>query len=102
MRVFATLMQAPIETRIRTRYSGNTKQRSSRVLEVEQATLTLLVFSTTGGMAVERKRYQGRLAELVATKKDESYATTMSWIRARVSFALLEVSFTLPERFARF
>ena len=30
-----------------------------------------------------------RLAELLATKKGESYATTMSWIRARVSFALL-------------
>ena len=48
-----------------------------------------LVFSTTGGMAVECKRYHSRLAELVATKKGKSYATTMSWIRARVSFALL-------------
>lgn len=48
---------------------------ASRVLEVEQATFTPLVFSTTGGMAVECKRYHGRLAELVASKKDESYAT---------------------------
>ena len=55
---------------------------------MEQATFTPLVFSTTGrGMAVECKRC--RLAELVAAKKGESYATTMSWIRARVSFALL-------------
>ena len=48
-------------------------------------------FSTTGGMAVECKRYHydSRLAELVATKKGKSYATTMSWIRARVSFTLL-------------
>ena len=30
-----------------------------------------------------------RLAELVATKKGESYAITLSWIRAKVSFALL-------------
>ena len=37
----------------------------------------------------ECKRYHSRLAELVATKKGESHATTMSWIRARVSFALL-------------
>ena len=36
----------------------------------------------------ECKRYYSRLAELLATKKGESYATTMSWIRARVSFAL--------------
>ena len=65
------------------------RQYASRVLEVEQATFTPLVFSTTGGMAVECKRYHSRLPELVATKKGESYATSMSWIRARVSFALL-------------
>ena len=29
------------------------------------------------------------VAKLVATKKGKSYATAMSWIRARVSFALL-------------
>ena len=56
---------------------------------MEQATFTPLVFSTTGGMAVECKRYHSRLAEVVATKTGERYATTMSWIRARVSFALL-------------
>ena len=65
------------------------RQYASRVLEVEQATFTPLVFSTTGGMAAECKRYHSRLAELIATKKEESYATTISWIRARVSFALL-------------
>ena len=59
---------------------------------MEQATFTPLVFSTTGGMAVECKRCHSKLAELLATKKGESYATTMSWIRARVSFALLRSS----------
>ena len=54
------------------------RQYASRVLEVEQATFTPLVFSTTGGMAVECNRYHSRLAELVATKEGESYATTMS------------------------
>ena len=65
------------------------RQYASRILEVEQTTFTPFVFSTTGGMAAECKRYHSRLAELLATKKEESYATTMSWIRARVSFALL-------------
>ena len=65
------------------------RQYASRVLEVEQAMFTPLVFSTTSGMTAECKRYHSRLAELLATKKGESYATTMSWIRARVSFALL-------------
>ena len=65
------------------------RQYASRVLEVEQATFTPLVFSTTGGIAVECNRYYSRLAELVAIKKGESCATTMSWIRAKVSFVLL-------------
>ena len=51
--------------------------------------MTPLVFSTTVEMAPERKRYHSRLAELLATKKGESCATTSSWIRAKVPFALL-------------
>ena len=65
------------------------RQYASRILEVEQATFTPLVFSTVGGMAAECKRYHSRLAELLATKKGERYATTMSWIMARMAFALL-------------
>ena len=56
---------------------------------MERATFTPLLFSTTGGMAAECKRYHSRLSELLAIKNWESYATTTSWIRARVSFALL-------------
>ena len=64
-------------------------QYASQILEVEQPTFTPLVFSTTYGMAAQCKQYYSRLAELVATKKGESYPTNMSWIKARVSFALL-------------
>ena len=65
------------------------RQYASRVLEVTVATFTPLVFSTTGEMAMECIRYHSRLVELVDIKKGESYETTMSWIRAKVSFALL-------------
>ena len=51
--------------------------------------IIIVIISTTGGMPAECKRYHSRLVELLATKKGGSYATTMSWIRARVSFALL-------------
>ena len=64
-------------------------QYANRILEAEQATFTPLVFSTTYGMTAQCKQYYSRLAELVATKKKKGYETTMSWIRARVSFALL-------------
>ena len=40
-------------------------------------------------MAVECKRFHSRLAELIAIRKGEKYSTTMSWIRSKVSFALL-------------
>ena len=58
-------------------------------VEVEQGTFTPLVFTSTGGMADECKRFHSRLAELLALKKGDDYAITISWIRAKVSFAIL-------------
>ena len=73
------------------RQHENEKKRlyASRVTEIEQGTFTPLVFTTTGGMAEECSRYHSRLAELLSSKKQEDYATTMFWIRAKVSFAIL-------------
>ena len=62
---------------------------ANRVLEVERGTFTPLVFTTTGGMADECQRFHSRLAELISIKKGEEYSTTISWIRSKVSFALL-------------
>ena len=67
---------------------------SSRVLEVEWGTFTPLAFTTTGGMSNECQRYHSRLAELLAVKKQESYASTIAWIRTRVSFAILRSALT--------
>ena len=69
----------------------NEKKRmyANRVMEVEQATFTPSVFTITGGMANECRRYHSRLAELLADKKGEEYAITISWIRTKVSFAIL-------------
>ena len=72
----------------------NEKKRkyATRVLEIEQGSFTPLVFSTTGGMGPECMMYHKRLAELISTKKGETYSTTMTWIRSKVSFALLRCS----------
>ena len=40
-------------------------------------------------MADECVRYHRRLAELIANKKGESYSSAISWIRAKVSFAIV-------------
>ena len=73
------------------RIHENEKQRlySRRVLEIEHGTFTPLVFTTTGGMGKECLMYHSRLAQLIAIKKGEQYAKTISWIRTRTSFALL-------------
>ena len=46
-----------------------------------------MLTTTDAGMGRECLRYHSRLAELIATKKGEQYAKTMSWIR-RKSFVL--------------
>ena len=58
-------------------------------MEVEQGTFTPSVFTSTGGMVDECKRFHSRLAELLTLKKGDDYATTIFWIRAKVSFAIL-------------
>ena len=76
------------------RQHENEKKRiyASGVMAVEQATFTTLVFTTTGGMAPECQINHKRLAELLSAKKGEDYSTTMSWIRTRISFAILRTS----------
>jgi hypothetical protein len=75
------------------RQHENEKKRmyAQRVIEIEHGTFTPIVFTTTGHgcMSEECKRYHSRLAELIAAKKGEDYSTTMSWIRAKISFAIL-------------
>ena len=65
------------------------RQYSSRVLNIEHGTFTPLIFTTTGEMGKECLNYHSRLAELIAIKRGEDYTKTISWIRARTSFALL-------------
>ena len=43
-------------------------------------------------MAEKCKRYHSRLAELLADKKGEKYATTISWSRTEASFAILRAA----------
>ena len=65
------------------------RQYAERVMEIEQGTFTPLVFKTAGGMKDECAEYHSRLAELIANKKGESYSSAISWIRAKVSFAIV-------------
>jgi len=64
-------------------------QYMNRVLQSEKGTFVPLVFTTTGGMAPEAKRFIRRLAELVSAKTRESYAQVMCNIRTRLSMDIM-------------
>ena len=71
------------------------RQYAERVMEIELRTFTPLVFTTTGGMADECVKYHSRLAELIANEKGEGYSSAISWIRAKVSFAIIRSTILL-------
>ncbi len=71
---------------------SNLKKRAyeQRIREIENASFTPLVLSATGGLAfVKRPFFTKRLASLVATKWDQPYSSTLSWLRCRLNFSLL-------------
>ena len=77
---YKNLSRTRIQESLSYKLHENDKKRlySFRVLEVERGTFTPLVFTTTGGMSDECQRYHSRLAELLAVKKQESYASTIA------------------------
>ena len=40
--------------------------------------------------------YHSRLAELISSKKQEDYATTIAWMRTKVSFAIMQTTLVCP------
>ena len=89
----AETYQTLTQEQIYRRHEEEKKRKyAQRIMEVEQGTFTPLVFTTTGGMGKECQRYHARLAELIAKKKGEEYATTITWIRTKISFAILRAA----------
>jgi len=63
---------------------------NQRIIQVEKATFTPLVFSTTGGMASECTMFHKKVAELIAMKTKEEYSHVMNHLRTRLRFSLLK------------
>ena len=72
----------------------NEKKRSynQRVVQVEHATFTPLVFSTTGGESPECMKFHKRLATLLSNKRGENYSDSISYIRRRIRFCILRTT----------
>ena len=65
---------------------------NQRILQVERATFTPVVFSTTGGMGPEAKHLVKKLAERTSAKSGQSYADVMKFLRTRMRFDLLRTT----------
>ena len=63
---------------------------NARVLQVEKASFTPLVFSTTGGMGGEADKFFKHLAEKMSRKTGHRYCDTIAFIRRRIRFDLLK------------
>ena len=70
------------------------RQYSQRIKEVEHASFSPLVFSTSGGMGKSTAIVYKRLAHLLSVKREESYSNVIRWLRCRLGFALLRSSIT--------
>jgi hypothetical protein len=65
---------------------------NQRILDIDNGSFTPLVFSLYGGMSRECKTFYGRLASMVADKRNAPHSITSSWIRTKICFALLKAS----------
>ena len=61
-------------------------------MEVEHASFTSLVFSSTGGMGSETSTFYKHLASLIANKNEKKYSSVMELLRCRISFSLIRSS----------
>lgn len=60
-----------------------------RILDIEHSSFVPLVMSSTGGLGPAASSSYKRLASLLATKWDQAYSPTLSWVRCILSFSLL-------------
>ena len=62
---------------------------NNRIITVEKATFTPLVYSTFGGCGPLAKRYHKQLAELISRTRNEDYHHVANHIRRKIRFSLL-------------
>ena len=63
-----------------------------RIREVEKASFNPLVFSCTGGAGPSASKVIKRIAGKLSDKKEDSYSDIITYIRTKISFALLRSS----------
>ena len=79
--------------KIETIYEQNEKEKkrayNQRIIQVEKASFTPLVFTTSGGMAPECTKFHKKIAQLISFKTKEEYPQVMNHHRTRLRFCVL-------------
>ena len=77
-------------------YSHHEEQKkrvhNARILEVERGVFTPLFFSTSGGMGEDAKTLFKRVAAKMANTTGQEYSQTITFIRKRLRFTLLNAT----------
>ena len=94
IRVFNSLaptnINQPLQNTIRRHEREKVLHYDARVVEVEKATFTPLVFSTTGVMGPRAEAFYKKLASLISGRTGHTYNDSVRYIRLRLSFSLLK------------
>ena len=81
--------QTDLNQLYRTHELEKMRKYNARVMTVERGSFTPLIYTTYGGWGPQATRYHKRMAEKIATRKNEKYCDVLSHMRARIRFSLL-------------
>ena len=81
--------ETPVPALYRQHELGEKREYGDRIREIEHASFTPLIFSTTGGLTKEITVAYKRIAEMLALKRKLHYSITLTWMRCMLSFALI-------------
>ena len=94
IRVFNPMAKRYANQILKKSYETNEAEKkrkyNERVMQIEHGTFTPLIFSATGGMGQEASKVFRRVAEAIAEKKNTEYSTTISWVRRKLCFSLVQ------------
>ena len=85
-----TNSNTPVADTLRRHEQEKIRKYNDRVLSVEKATFTPLVFSTTGIMGPQAEVFYKKTATLLSNKTGHTYSDTIRYVRLRLSFCLLK------------
>ena len=85
-------MRKPLKSLYKECEANKKRKYNDRVVNIERASFTPLVFSTTGGMSPECEKLNKRLAVLISLKKKQKYSHVIADIRTRLRFSLLKAT----------